>query len=127
MERRRSRPRTDVWSGRVRCGLYGRRMALDQNGAGRDFYRCRSRGEGCRQPARTTIGLARAAVLGLQLVGSDELLQEAIRRKLSGDGRETPARASRSARRAPADSMKELTERRRKLLELYYQDKISMD
>src|SRR5664280_1348126 len=127
MERRRSRPRTDVWSGRVRCGLYGRRMALDQNGAGRDFYRCRSRGGGCKQPARTTVGLARAAVLGLQLVGSDGLLQEAIRRKLSGDGRETPARASRRSRKAPADTMKELSRRRKKLLELHYLEKISAD
>ena len=122
--RRRSK---DLLSGRVRCGLCGRRMALDQNGAGRVFYRCRHRGEGCKQPARTASGLTRAAVLGLRLVSSDEALQEAIRRKLSGDGRETSDRTSRRSRKAPADVMRELSDRRRKLLDLYYNGKVSMD
>lgn len=116
---------SDVLSGRVRCGLCGKRMALDQNGAGRVFYRCRSRGEGCKQPARTTVGLVRAAVLGLQIVGSDELLHEAIRRKLSGGSRETPGRASRRSRKAPTDTMKELTKRRDKLLGLYFRGNIT--
>ena len=122
--RRRSH---DVLAGKVRCGSCGRRMALDQNGAGRVFYRCRHRGEGCRQPARTAKGLARAAVLGLRLVSTDGDLQEAIRRKLSGGSRETSARTSRRPQKAPADVMRDLSERRRKLLDLFYNGKISMD
>jgi site-specific DNA recombinase len=42
---------SDVLSGHVRCGLCGRRMAVDQNGEGRILYRCRHRGMGCKQPA----------------------------------------------------------------------------
>ena len=57
-------------------------MALDQNGEGRKLYRCHHRGQGCRQPRRTNIGLHRAAVLGLQLIGDDVELQAAIRREL---------------------------------------------
>jgi site-specific DNA recombinase len=74
----------DVLSGRVRCGLCGRRMSVDQNGEGRVLYRCRHREEGCKQPARTNVGLARAALLGLRLLAQSEELQEAIRRELSG-------------------------------------------
>jgi len=122
--RRRSK---DILSGKVRCGTCGRRMALDQNGAGRVFYRCKHRGQGCKQPARTTSGLAEAAVLGLRLVSTDRDLQEAIRRKLSGGGRETSARTSRRTRKAPAEVMRDLSERRRKLLDLFYNSKISMD
>ena len=65
---------TDLLSGRVRCGLCGRRMPIDQNGEGRVLYRCRSRGQGCRQPARTNLGLVRAAVLGIALIGQDQRL-----------------------------------------------------
>ena len=56
---------TDLLSGRVRCGLCQRLMALDQNGEGRKLYFCHHRGQGCSQPRRTNIGLHRAAVLGL--------------------------------------------------------------
>jgi site-specific DNA recombinase len=35
---------TDLLSGRVRCGLCQRLMALDQNGEGRKLYRCHHRG-----------------------------------------------------------------------------------
>ena len=38
---------TDLLSGRVRCGLCQRLMALDQNGEGRKLYRCHHRGQGC--------------------------------------------------------------------------------
>jgi hypothetical protein len=82
------RPRgRDLLSGRVLCGLCGRRMALDQNGAGRVMYRCRHRGQGCVQPARTNTGLTRAAVLGMKLLRDDQDLQAAIRRNLAVGGR----------------------------------------
>jgi site-specific DNA recombinase len=43
----------DVLSGRVRCGLCQRRMAVNQNGKGSLFYKCRHRGEGCEHPERS--------------------------------------------------------------------------
>jgi DNA invertase Pin-like site-specific DNA recombinase len=58
--------------GKVRCGMCQRLMALGQNGEGRKMYRCKHRGQGCAQPRRTNVGLLRAAVLGLQLIGGDE-------------------------------------------------------
>jgi DNA invertase Pin-like site-specific DNA recombinase len=117
----------DILSGRVRCGLCSRRMAIAQNGEGRVMYRCRHRGQGCRQPARTNTGLTRAAVLGLKLVGQDERLQGAIRRNLAVGGRpETPG-ARRRQRPTPAESLRALTEKRRKLLELHYNDRISAE
>ena len=70
---------TDLLSGRVRCGLCQRLMALDQNGQGQRLYRCHHRGQGCAQPRRTNVGLLRAAVLGLRLIGDDVELQAAIR------------------------------------------------
>jgi hypothetical protein len=73
---------TDLLSGRVRCGLCQRLMALDQNGEGRKLYRCHHRGQGCSQPRRTNIVLHRAAVLGLRFIGDDVELQAAIRLEL---------------------------------------------
>ena len=60
-------------------------------------------------------------------MSTDGDLQEAIRRKLSGGSRGTSARTSRRTRKAPADVMRDLSERRRKLLDLFYNGKISMD
>lgn len=117
----------DVLSGRVRCGLCAKRMAVALNGQGSTFYRCRHRGEGCEQPARSTKGLARAAVLGLALIGRDERLQAAIRRQLAS-GATTAPEAPRARRGAsPAATLAKLAQDRRKLLELYYADKISAD
>ena len=123
------RPRgKDILSGRVRCGLCGRRMPVSQNGEGRIMYRCRHRGQGCRQPARTNTGLARAAVLGLTLLSRDERLQEAIRRNLAGGSRPEHRGARRRPRtKADGKTLGELSEKRRKLLELYYSDGISPD
>ncbi len=114
----------DVLSGRVRCGLCTRRMAVAQNGKGSRFYLCRHRGQGCSQPARSTKGLARAAVLGLSLVGHDEQLREAIRRQLAGDKSTNPPPS-----RGPsaAATLAKLAEDRRKLLELYYAGQITAD
>jgi site-specific DNA recombinase len=118
----------DLLSGRVFCGLCAKRMPIETNGDGRSMYRCRHRGEGCKQPRRTNTGLVRAAVLGLHLVGSDQRLQEAIRRRLAGGGRSEPRNeARRPPRRRPAESLGTLNERRRKLLELYYRDEITGD
>jgi hypothetical protein len=102
--RRRGR---DLLSGRVFCGLCGKRMAVEQNGEGRVMCRCRHRGKGCDQPRRTNNGLHLAARLGLRLPARDQELQAAIR---SGPG-----------------TTRCTTERRRKLLELYYADRINAE
>ena len=118
-------PASDVLSGRVLCGLCRRRMAVAQNGQGGKFYRCRHRGQGCDQPARSTRGLAEAAVLGLNLLKRDEGLQAAIRRKLAGDPRTDAAALRREHRPPAAKTLASLSDRRRKLLELYYADRIT--
>jgi site-specific DNA recombinase len=118
---------TDLVGGKVRCGLCHRLMALDQNGEGRKLYRCKHRGQGCQQPRRTNVGLHRAAVFGLRLIGDDVELQAAIRREL--ERARTPAvRAGggppvRRSRRGVED----LVAQRRKLLRLFYDDKIGSD
>ncbi len=84
---------TDLLSGRVRCGLCQRLMALDQNGKGQRLYRCHHRGQGCAQPRRTNVGLLRAAVLGLRLIGDDTELQAAIRKELERALRRPPGPA----------------------------------
>jgi site-specific DNA recombinase len=117
----------DVLSGRVRCGLCQRRMAVNQNGKGSLFYKCRHRGEGCDQPARSTKGLTRAAVLGLSLLGSDERLQAAIRKELARSTKVSPAQARRPKSLNPVAELARLSEARRKLLDLYYANKISAD
>ena len=100
----------DPLSGRVVCGLCAKRMVVAQNGKGSVTYKCRHRGQGCAQPSRSNHGLARAAVMGLRLIGHDEHLREAIRRRAT-----------------PAMALKKLSDDRRKLLDLYYADKISTD
>lgn|ERR1039458_612252 len=115
----------DLLSGHVFCGMCERRMAIEINGDGRSMYRCRHRGMGCRQPRRTNLGLIRAAVLGIDLLAHDENLQSAIRRKLAGEGRTGLGDyARRTSRRTPAKSLAHLTGKQRKLLDLYYRDKI---
>jgi site-specific DNA recombinase len=116
----------DVLSGRVRCGLCQRRMAVNQNGKGSLFYKCRHRGEECDQPARSTKGLARAAVLGLSLLGSDERLQVAIRKQLAHTT-VTPTQPRQPKGFNPVAELQRLSEARRKLLDLYYASKISAD
>ena len=118
-------PSRDVLSGKVICGLCERRMAVMQNGKGSVTYKCRHRGQGCAQPARSTKGLARAAVHGLSLIRNDERLQGAIRRLLAGGSRATPARARGGRRPAPAEALGALSDKRRRLLDLYYAGKIT--
>jgi hypothetical protein len=65
-------------------------------------------------------------VKGLALIGRDDGLREAIRRRLSGRGPD--AAAPRRTRRAtPGVALKALSDDRRKLLDLYYKGKISED
>ena len=120
--RRRGR---DLLSGRVRCGLCSRLMALDTNGEGREFYRCQHRGQGCDQPRRTTTGLHRAALLGLSLIGEDHALHEAIRAEL--DRVAQPARRAEAGQPGRASQADSLILQRRKLLKLHYQDQISAE
>ena len=117
---------TDLLSGRVRCGLCQRLMAIDQNGQGNRHYRCRHRGQGCAQPRRTNVGLLRAAALGLRLIGDDVELQAAIRRELER-ARTPAAKAGGGSRRRFRHVAEDLVGQRRKLLRLYYADKIGAD
>ncbi len=119
----------DLLSGRVFCGLCGRRMSVETNGDGRSMYRCRSRGSGCNQPRRTNRGLLLAALLGVDEVSSNRALQAAIRGHLAGPG---ATDGSGSTRRRPdqrrsAEALAQLSTRRRKLLELHYAGNISAE
>lgn len=90
-------------------------------------YKCRHRGTGCALPARSNQGLARAALLGFELLSHDERLQAAVRRQLTGGRRAHPQGAPRGRRQDPATTMAALSERRRKVLDLYVAGKISAD
>lgn len=116
----------DLLSGRVPCGMCHRLMAIDQNGQGNRHYRCRHWGHGCAQPRRTNVGLLRAAVLGLQLIGDDVELQAAIRRELER-ARTPAAKAGGGTARRSRHVAEDLMAQRRKLLRLYYADKIGAD
>ncbi|MGB6057196.1 MAG: recombinase family protein [Microthrixaceae bacterium] len=111
---RRSR---DLLSGRVRCGLCERVLGVEYNDRGQAIYRCKHRGKGCDMPGRSAKGLHRAAVLGLDLLGQDHELQTAIRVELS--------RHLEPAEPANGRTVGALKAKRAKLLELYYDDKIS--
>ena len=117
----------DPLSGRVTCGLCDKRMVVAQNGKGHVTYKCHHRGQGCPQSSRSNQGLARAAVMGLRLVGHDEALREAIRRRLAGGGPDAATAPRRTRRATPATTLKRLNDERRKLLDLYYAEKISAE
>ena len=119
--RRRGR---DLLSGRVRCGLCGRVATVDYNERGQALYKCKHRGQGCGQPARSARGLCRAALLGLRVVTEDVALQEAIRDELDVlfDGEQEERRAA--EREAALTSLRQ---KQRKLLDLHYEDRISAD
>ena len=122
-DRRRGR---DLLSGRVVCGLCGRRMSIESNGQGQSHYRCKHRGQGCKQPARSNVGLLRAAVLGMHLVADDPVLQETIRKRLRSLRGEPGHGRHRKDSAAPA-SLERLYSARRKLLQLHYDDLISKE
>ena len=116
----------DPLSGRVICGSCLRKMSVMQNGQGSVSYRCWHRGKGCKLASKSTRGIGRAAVMGLALIGRDDGLREAIRRRLAGRG--SDAAAPRRTRRAtPGVTLKALSDDRRKILDLYYKGKISED
>ncbi len=121
--RRRSR---QVMAGRVRCGLCGRVAAVEYTQAGLPTFRCRHRGQGCTMPRRAATGLEKAALLGLTLLGRDESLRTAIRRQLA-EARVPLAQRSRRLDRSDAGSVSGVERRRRKLLDLYYSDRIDPD
>jgi len=116
---RRSR---DLLSGRVRCGLCGKVAGVNYNARNQAIYRCRHRGQGCDQSGRSAKGLQRAALLGLRVLADDMALQVAIRHQLS-EGRREQAPRGPSATSAIAS----LKIKERKLLDLYYADKIDSD
>lgn len=122
MTGRRRRSRHPL-SGAVRCGLCGRVASVHRNREGSVYYRCRHRGEGCAQPARAASGLERALLLGMRLLAEDEELQEAIRRQLAAGA---PTGVRREGRRGFL-SAADVRQRRRQLLDLYYEGHISAE
>ncbi len=102
-------------------------MAIAQNGKGNVTYKCRHRGQGCPQPARSAKGLTRAVVLGMRLLGHDERLQGAIRRQMTGGTRTVPDRARRGRRQPAAEVQATLATERSKLLQLYYAGAITTE
>ncbi len=116
--RRRGR---DVLSGRVRCGLCGRRISPDTNERGQMLYRCWHRGKGCRQPGRSANGLHRAVVVGLRELGDNSELQAAIREELARHLQRDTERSG-ATRQATISA---LVAKRHKLLQLHYDDEIT--
>ena len=110
----------DLLSGRVRCGNCGRRIAIDSNGRNEGIYRCKHRGKGCSVAGRSAKGLHRAAKLAMRVLAEDQELQDAIRQQLCG--RTTEARTAEPSRSV---AVAKLRQKRQKLLDLYYADKIS--
>ena len=112
----------DLLSGRVRCGLCGRVAGVHYNDRNQAIYRCRHRGQGCAQSGRSANGLHRAAVLGLRVLASDTDLQAAIRTQLA-----THAQLRAPKGPSAATVIVSLRLKERKLLDLYYADKIDQD
>lgn len=114
----------DLMSGRVRCGLCDRVMSIESNGQGQSHYRCKHRGSGCAQQARSNRGLVRAALLGLELLLDGEL-QDAVRRHLAE--RQAPSAGRRRRTPGAAEALAARREEQHKLLQLYYQGSIDDD
>ena len=79
------------------------------------------------QPRRTNVGLHRAAVLGLRLIGDDLELQAAIRRELELARTPAPRAGGGPRTRRSRHGVEDLEAQRRKLLRLYYDDKVGAD
>jgi len=112
----------DVLSGKVRCGLCGRIAGVHYNERNQAIYRCRHRGKGCDQPGRSSNGLRRATVLSLRVLTTDLDLRSAIREQL-GEHRHADSPVGPST----ASVVASLRLKERKLLDLYYADKIDAD
>lgn len=113
---------TDLLSGRVVCGLCGKRIAIDSNGRNQGIYRCKHRGRGCDVPGRAARGVHQAARVAMRELARDQQLIDAIRTEL--DRRYASPRTAQPSR--AADTAK-LRKQRDKLLQLWYADKISAE
>jgi hypothetical protein len=111
-----------VLSGKVRCGLCGKVAGVHYNERSQATYRCRHRGKGREQPGRSPNGLHRAAVLGLRVMAADTELQQAIRDQLGEHRAVNPSRGP-----STASVIASLKTKERKLLDLFYADKIDAD
>lgn len=79
-------------------------------------------------PRRAAVALERGMLLGLRLLGADEQLRSAIRRELEAGGAHAPeGRAPHGVEARGSAEVAALEDRRRKLLQLYYEDKIGPD
>ncbi len=118
---------TDLLSGRVRCGVCQRLMTLDQNGQGKGSTAATNGAKAAPSPAGPTSGCCGPAVLGLRLIGDDIELQAAIRKELERARTPAPRAGGGPRTRRSRHRVEELVSRRRKLLRLYYADKIGAD
>jgi len=124
----RTRLSRELLSGRVRCGLCNRLAAVEYRQNGTPVFRCKHRGKGCAMPRRNAVVLERAWLLGLRLLGTDEALRQAIRQELdSARGERAPQGRDPRGVTAPPKAGVGLEAKRRKLLELYYAEKIDAD
>ena len=115
--RRRSK---DLCSGKIRCGNCGQVASIQYNNRSQPTYRCRTRGKSCPgQSSRSAPGLVRAALLGLRELTHDTKLQEAIRA-----GFQTASVPDVGRSMAIQSSLSSLATKKRKLLDLYYADRI---
>lgn len=114
----------DLMSGRVRCGVCGRSMSIESNGQNQQHYRCKHRGRGCAQPARSNKGLLKASVLALGLLRDAEL-QDAIRRHLNERAQPDPVRSGRSS--GTAEALEARRDEQHKLLQLHYSGSIDAE
>ena len=87
------------------------------------FNRCRHQAQGASNRGAPTRGCTVQQGSPCAFSGGKRL-QEAIRRQLAGTARREPA-ARRRARQRPGEALAALSDRRRKLLELHYNDQIS--
>lgn len=79
-------------------------------------------------PRRAAVALERGMLLGLRLLGADDQLRSAIRLELEAGGAHAPeGRAPHRVEGVGSPLVVDLEARRRKLLTLYYEDKIGPD
>ncbi len=112
----------DLLSGKVRCGLCRRVSTVKYNDRNQALYHCKHRGEGCKQPGRSALGLQRAALLGLKVLRDDQDLQAAIRSALEPDQTLVEDRAL-----SLTGSIASLRHKLDLLFELYYDGKVTKD
>ncbi len=110
----------------VKCGLCGRVATIKYPEGNRaPLFVCKHRGQGCKQPARTSTGIERAVLLGIRLLASSTDLVELIRRELARAL--VPERAQGRAGHLREQALSELERKRRKLLDLFYEERMASD